>query len=68
MDSQDVLRVGRRANDRFSTLDEINTEKRLRTQGDYVTKIGKEATAAKFSAEGVAPTWSMTSSAVDSRC
>src|ERR1700743_3620451 len=41
-------------NDRFSTLGEINTENVSQLKGDYVTKIGSEATAAKFSAEGQA--------------
>jgi quinohemoprotein ethanol dehydrogenase len=42
------------SNDRFSTLDEINTENVSELKGDYVTKIGQNATAAKFSAEGQA--------------
>ena len=42
------------SNDRFSTLDEINTENVSELKGDYVVKIGKEATAPKFSAEGQA--------------
>jgi quinohemoprotein ethanol dehydrogenase len=42
------------SNDRFSTLDEINTENVFQLKGDWVTKIGKNATAAKFSAEGQA--------------
>jgi len=42
------------SNDRFSTLDEINTENVSQLKGDWVTKIGKNATAAKFSAEGQA--------------
>ncbi len=41
-------------NDRYSTLSEINTENVAELKGDYVTKIGKEATSAKFSAEGQA--------------
>src|ERR1700712_3459587 len=45
---------GGTTNDRFSTLDEINTENVKELKGDWVTKIGKEATAAKFSAEGQA--------------
>ena len=40
---------GGTTNDRFSTLDEINTENVSELKGDYVTKIGKEATAPKFS-------------------
>src|ERR1700754_891058 len=49
-----VTNGGNLTNDRFSTLDEINTENVSQLKGDYVTKIGKEATAAKFSAEGQA--------------
>jgi quinohemoprotein ethanol dehydrogenase len=45
---------GGTTNDRFSTLDEINTENVKELKGDWMTKIGKEATAAKFSAEGQA--------------
>jgi quinohemoprotein ethanol dehydrogenase len=41
-------------NDRFSTLDEINTENVKDLKGDWLTKIGQNATAAKFSAEGQA--------------
>jgi quinohemoprotein ethanol dehydrogenase len=41
-------------NDRFSTLDEINTENVKELKGDWLTKIGQNATAAKFSAEGQA--------------
>ena len=42
------------SNDRFSTLDEINTENVKELKGDWMTKIGQNATAAKFSAEGQA--------------
>jgi quinohemoprotein ethanol dehydrogenase len=42
------------SNDRFSSLDEINTENVSQLKGDWVTKIGQNATAAKFSAEGQA--------------
>ncbi|HEY5333125.1 MAG TPA: PQQ-binding-like beta-propeller repeat protein [Solirubrobacterales bacterium] len=49
-----ITNGGSTTNDRFSTLDEINTENVSELKGDYVTKIGKEATAAKFSAEGQA--------------
>ena len=49
-----VTNGGGTTNDRFSSLDEINTENVSELKGDYVTKIGKEATAAKFSAEGQA--------------
>jgi quinohemoprotein ethanol dehydrogenase len=45
---------GGTTNDRFSSLDEINTENVEELKGDWMTKIGKEATAAKFSAEGQA--------------
>ncbi len=45
---------GGTTNDRYSTLDEINTENVSELKGDWVTKIGKNATAAKFSAEGQA--------------
>src|ERR1700750_2198558 len=41
-------------NDRFSTLDEINTENVKELKGEWMTKIGANATAAKFSAEGQA--------------
>jgi quinohemoprotein ethanol dehydrogenase len=41
-------------NDRYSTLDEINAENVSQLKGDWLTKIGKNATAAKFSAEGQA--------------
>jgi alcohol dehydrogenase (cytochrome c) len=49
-----ITNGGSTTNDRFSTLDEINTENVSELKGDFVTKIGKEATAAKFSAEGQA--------------
>jgi alcohol dehydrogenase (cytochrome c) len=45
---------GGTTNDRFSELDEINTENVAELKGDYVAKIGENATAAKFSAEGQA--------------
>ncbi|HTT95694.1 MAG TPA: PQQ-binding-like beta-propeller repeat protein [Solirubrobacterales bacterium] len=45
---------GGTTNARFSTLDEINTENVKELKGDWVTKIGANATAAKFSAEGQA--------------
>src|SRR6201992_1290340 len=41
-------------NDRYSTLDEINTENVSELKGDWLAKIGAKATAAKFSAEGQA--------------
>ncbi|HJZ35165.1 MAG TPA: PQQ-binding-like beta-propeller repeat protein, partial [Solirubrobacterales bacterium] len=49
-----ITNGGNLTNDRFSSLGEINTENVSELKGDYVTKIGKEATAAKFSAEGQA--------------
>jgi quinohemoprotein ethanol dehydrogenase len=49
-----ITNGGSLSNDRFSTLDEINTENIDGLKGDFVTKIGKEATSAKFSAEGQA--------------
>ncbi|HVX33797.1 MAG TPA: PQQ-binding-like beta-propeller repeat protein [Solirubrobacterales bacterium] len=45
---------GGTTNDRYSTLDEINTENVKELKGDFVTKIGQNTTAAKFSAEGQA--------------
>jgi alcohol dehydrogenase (cytochrome c) len=45
---------GGTTNDRFSELDEINTENVSELKGDFVAKIGENATAAKFSAEGQA--------------
>jgi alcohol dehydrogenase (cytochrome c) len=45
---------GGTTNDRFSTLDEINTENVSELKGEWMTKIGQNATAAKFSAEGTA--------------
>ena len=45
---------GNLTNDRFSSLDEINTENVKELKGDWMTKIGANATAAKFSAEGQA--------------
>jgi quinohemoprotein ethanol dehydrogenase len=49
-----ITNGGDLTNDRFSSLSEINTENVSELKGDYVTKIGEEATAAKFSAEGQA--------------
>src|ERR1700759_4789018 len=49
-----VTNGGGTTNDRFSTLDEINTENVKELKGDWMTKIGKDATAAKFSVEGQA--------------
>jgi alcohol dehydrogenase (cytochrome c) len=49
-----ITNGGSMANHRFSTLNEINTENVKELKGDWVTKIGAPATAAKFSAEGQA--------------
>jgi quinohemoprotein ethanol dehydrogenase len=49
-----VTNGGGTTNDRFSSLDEINTENVKELKGDWVTKIGQNATSAKFSAEGQA--------------
>jgi quinohemoprotein ethanol dehydrogenase len=49
-----VTNGGGTTNDRFSTLDEINTENVKELKGDWMTKIGGDATAAKFSVEGQA--------------
>jgi quinohemoprotein ethanol dehydrogenase len=49
-----ITNGGNLTNDRYSTLDEINTENVKELKGDWMTKIGQNATAAKFSAEGQA--------------
>jgi len=49
-----VTNGGNLTNDRFSTLSEVNTENVKELKGDWMTKIGEDATAAKFSAEGQA--------------
>jgi quinohemoprotein ethanol dehydrogenase len=49
-----ITNGGNVTNDRFSSLDEINTENVKELKGDWMTKIGQNATAAKFSAEGQA--------------
>jgi quinohemoprotein ethanol dehydrogenase len=49
-----VTNGGSTTNDRFSTLNEINTENVKELKGDWMTKIGSDATAAKFSVEGQA--------------
>jgi quinohemoprotein ethanol dehydrogenase len=49
-----ITNGGGTTNDRFSTLDEINTENVKELKGEWMTKIGANATAAKFSAEGQA--------------
>jgi quinohemoprotein ethanol dehydrogenase len=45
---------GSLTNDRFSPLKEIDTSNVKELKGDWMAKIGKNATAAKFSAEGTA--------------
>src|ERR1700759_352701 len=49
-----VTNGGGTTNDRFSSLNEINTENVKELKGDWMTKIGQNATSAKFSAEGQA--------------
>jgi glucose dehydrogenase len=49
-----ITNGGSTANHRFSTLDEINTENVKDLKGDWMTKIGSNATAAKFSQESQA--------------
>ena len=49
-----ITNGGNMTNDRFSSLSEINTENVKELKGDWMTKIGQKATAAKFSAEGQA--------------
>ena len=49
-----ITNGGNLTNDRYSSLEEINTENVSELKGDWVTKIGQNATAAKFSAEGQA--------------
>jgi quinohemoprotein ethanol dehydrogenase len=49
-----ITNGGNLTNDRFSSLDEINTENVSQLKGDWMTKIGEDSTAAKFSAEGQA--------------
>ncbi|MBS1878645.1 MAG: PQQ-binding-like beta-propeller repeat protein [Actinobacteria bacterium] len=49
-----ITNGGSMSNHRYSTLDEINTENVKELKGDFLTKIGANATAAKFSAEGQA--------------
>ena len=49
-----ITNGGSTQNYRYSTLDEVNTENVAELKGDWMTKIGKNATAAKFSAEGQA--------------
>ncbi len=49
-----ITNGGSTTNDRYSTLDEINTSNVKELKGDWLAKIGANATAAKFSAEGQA--------------
>jgi alcohol dehydrogenase (cytochrome c) len=49
-----ITNGGDLSNDRFSSLSEINTQNVGRLKGEWLTKIGQNATAAKFSAEGQA--------------
>jgi alcohol dehydrogenase (cytochrome c) len=49
-----ITNGGNLTNGRFSSLDEINTENVSGLKGEWMTKIGQNATAAKFSAEGQA--------------
>src|ERR1700761_2108475 len=49
-----VTNGGGTTNDRYSSLNEINTENVSELKGEWMTKIGSNATAAKFSAEGQA--------------
>jgi alcohol dehydrogenase (cytochrome c) len=49
-----VTNGGGTTNDRYSTLSEVNTENVKELKGEWMTKIGANATAAKFSAEGQA--------------
>src|ERR1700760_3232571 len=49
-----VTNGGGTTNDRFSSLSEIDTSNVKELKGDWMTKIGQNATAAKFSAEGQA--------------
>ncbi len=49
-----ITNGGGTTNARFSSLDEINTENVKELKGDWMSKIGQNATSAKFSAEGQA--------------
>jgi alcohol dehydrogenase (cytochrome c) len=49
-----ITNGGGTTNDRYSTLDEIDAGNVAGLKGDWMTKIGQNATAAKFSAEGQA--------------
>src|SRR6201992_1956743 len=49
-----ITNGGGTTDDRFSSLSEINTENVKELKGEWVTKIGQNATSAKFSAEGQA--------------
>jgi quinohemoprotein ethanol dehydrogenase len=52
--SEWITNGGSLTNDRFSPLTEIDTSNVKELKGDWMAKIGKNATAAKFSAEGTA--------------
>src|ERR1700754_467339 len=47
-----ITNGGDLTNGRYSSLSEINTENVSQLKGEWMTKIGANATAAKFSAEG----------------
>jgi glucose dehydrogenase len=49
-----ITNGGDLTNGRFSSLDEIDTENVKELKGEWLTKIGQNATSAKFSAEGQA--------------
>ncbi|HEX4752978.1 MAG TPA: PQQ-binding-like beta-propeller repeat protein [Solirubrobacterales bacterium] len=49
-----ITNGGGTTNDRFSSLNEINTSNVAQLKGDWMTKIGQNAISAKFSAEGQA--------------
>jgi quinohemoprotein ethanol dehydrogenase len=49
-----ITNGGNLTNDRYSSLDKINTENVKELKGESLTKIGQNATSAKFSAEGQA--------------
>src|SRR6201999_260698 len=46
-----ITNGGGTTNDRYSSLDEISTSNVKDLKGDWMTKIGANATSAKFSAE-----------------
>src|ERR1700742_4938846 len=55
-----ITNGGGTTNDRYSSLDEINTSNVKELKGEWMTKIGANATSAKFSAEGQAITYNGT--------